>query len=218
MNTQPIDALALANEVRQENARLRRQLASLKPAEARRRAAELLRTPNQAVSASRIGTLLQAVPRIGATQCHTLLLQAGVRDSQRRVRSLTARQREALAYRLEHPRLVLPNSKLWIEPQGCCPRCGQRPDKTGQTPAAEPATSAPAPLDEGDPVVTDVRPGYDGCDVVTVCVPARQGVTVEAFIRRALGGTDSIAHHRRRFAGIPEPDQRGRKESREPTS
>lgn len=123
--SQRMQALQRANEIRIAKAQLRRDLTELSSAEARQRVALLLRSPDDVVGALQINALVCAVPRVGAGSCRELLRHAGIGDPQRRVRTLTVRQREALAMALEHPRLVRPGA-VWHEPRGCCPRCGQR--------------------------------------------------------------------------------------------
>lgn len=106
MTAQAMQALALANQIRSAGVAIRREMGALPSAESRRRAAELLRDPPDAIARMRVGYFLSGVHRLGKHRAHEFLFRAGLglQDERRigssdhtGVRTLTDRQREALA-------------------------------------------------------------------------------------------------------------------------
>lgn len=113
MSAQHLTALAHANEVRTTGARIRREMAGLSALESRRRAAEILRDPPDAIARMRVGHFLEGIKRCGSHRVSAIMRAAGIEpqywwnrrvgpmDWGARTRALTARQREALAEVLE---------------------------------------------------------------------------------------------------------------------
>lgn len=102
---QRLDALTLANKIRMDNARLRRQLAALTPHQGSVYVASLLLEPSGPIASFPIGRLLTSVNRIGERLMCQLLREAGIFSTTKRVGALSPRQRNALAELLqERPR------------------------------------------------------------------------------------------------------------------
>lgn len=91
------DALVRANEVRQRNAE---SLAQVRAVGADG-AAAILRAPTAEQGSMEISTLLLAIPGIGRWRIRELLRRARIDVATTRVRGLTERQRESVAYLLQ---------------------------------------------------------------------------------------------------------------------
>lgn len=101
--SQHLDALASANVTRFGIARVKREVAALDQCAGARRAAELLRNPDEDTGAMSIDTLLMAINRMGVIRMNRLFARArfAVPTRVRRIRELTPRQRELVASLLE---------------------------------------------------------------------------------------------------------------------
>lgn len=99
--TQCRDALRYANEIRLTNAHTVRTIQAQRYRSGAAHAAAILRDPQGAELAMRVGALLLAVRSVGATKMLRLLEAAGIGNDRKRLRELTVRQRRALADELE---------------------------------------------------------------------------------------------------------------------
>lgn len=101
--SQPLAALRRANAARTGIARVKAEVAALGQADGARRAAMMLRDPDEAVGAMTIDALILSVHRMGAARMVRLFNEARfpVATRHRRVRDLTERQRHLLADILE---------------------------------------------------------------------------------------------------------------------
>jgi len=98
-------ALAQANRVRHAQWEIKHELSeTLDRQRAKERAAAMLRHPDPVVSAMKVQHLLSAVPRVGPSKIAALLRAADCVTGDARIDRLTARQRGALADRLENGR------------------------------------------------------------------------------------------------------------------
>ena len=112
MTTQPLEALALANEVRCTGRRIRREMNALPIDESRKRAAELLRNPPPQIARMRVGLFLTGIHRYGPEMAQRALRAASlplawdyrigpIERLSDRARPLSERQRLRLADVLE---------------------------------------------------------------------------------------------------------------------
>lgn len=76
--SQHMDALAIANTIRCEGLRIRRELSALPVAESRQVAADLLRNPTEAIAAMRIGYFLTAIRLCGERRAAQLMNRASL--------------------------------------------------------------------------------------------------------------------------------------------
>lgn len=98
MSSQPLQALALANEVRLANAETCRRIAAMPYEQARHEVASILLDPDGRQARLRVVWLLRAVPRVGLLTARRMLAEADLEGREsRQLRDLTARQREVLA-------------------------------------------------------------------------------------------------------------------------
>ena len=97
--SQPLLALAKANQVRLAGAALRRELKRLSYEESRARVASLLESPPPPVLSLRLGHLLRACPRMGPVGASKIARSAGIRPGAETmaVRRLVGRERMRLA-------------------------------------------------------------------------------------------------------------------------
>jgi hypothetical protein len=76
--TQHLQALAYANEIRTEGARIRREMAALGSHEGLHRAAELLRDPPEEIARMRLGHFLRGIHRVGNARLHSFMRAATI--------------------------------------------------------------------------------------------------------------------------------------------
>lgn len=97
--SQHMDALAQANVVRFEIARVKGEIAALSRTDGALRVAALLRDPDDAAGAVRLDDLIASIRRVGPRQTVRLLRGCAISATARRyrVRELSARQRGLLA-------------------------------------------------------------------------------------------------------------------------
>lgn len=94
--SQPLEALQVANRVRVERQRLKREVAALPPAESRARAAELILEPPDALRTMLLVDLLSACQQIGGFRAERIMQRAQA-SPVKQLKALTVRQRLALA-------------------------------------------------------------------------------------------------------------------------
>lgn len=100
-----MQALNLANERRLHVSTARRELAAMRPDEARNHLAGIIRAPGDSPLASdQTARLLDALPGIGPSTVRILLLHAGIRDGRIHVGALSPLQKRNLADALMLPR------------------------------------------------------------------------------------------------------------------
>lgn len=99
---QKMGALALANEIRMSNARLRRDIGALSYSEGCERVADLLASPVGPVASLPIARLLKCINRVGDDGMIKFVRHAGIFSTTKRVRALTVRQRQALIWALRN--------------------------------------------------------------------------------------------------------------------
>jgi hypothetical protein len=99
---QRMSALARANEIRSENAKLSRAIGKLGALDARVKVAEVLLDPDEYVLAIPVDRLIKCIHGFGGERTAAVLRVAGV-VGQRRVRQLTERQRKVIARALRSP-------------------------------------------------------------------------------------------------------------------
>lgn len=112
MSAQAMEALAVANHIRIEGARIRREMGQLDSVESLRRAAEILQDPPEVISRMRLGHFLRGIKRVSDARVRSFMRAAALplsgeewvvgpceRNSDRR--PLTERQRLSLAAVLE---------------------------------------------------------------------------------------------------------------------
>jgi hypothetical protein len=80
MSKQSMQALAYANEIRCEGARLRREMNAMPFAESRFRAVELLLDPPEAIQHMRVQHFLLGIRRVGVRRVPKLVNRALLRD------------------------------------------------------------------------------------------------------------------------------------------
>ena len=99
MSVQSMQALARANEVRIENAHIRRELAKVPMREGKAKLADLLLDPPPALLSARLMHLLQGIDRVGPQVARAILRDAQILPpcQVKPLRMLTMRQRMALA-------------------------------------------------------------------------------------------------------------------------
>lgn len=96
--TQNMQALRLANEIRLTNAVTCKRISEMSQADARREVARLLvEDESRAFEALRIERLLTSVYRFGPATVRSACREIGVQYHGKRIANLTARQRVALA-------------------------------------------------------------------------------------------------------------------------
>jgi hypothetical protein len=97
--TQHMDALAFANEVRLAQADFKRQFKGMAYVDAAPIMADAIlhAADDSPVGKMRVRVLLVTLPRVGDAMVRRMEVDAGVRNSDRRLRELTPRQRQALA-------------------------------------------------------------------------------------------------------------------------
>ena len=78
MSAQSLQALAGANEIRLEGARLRREMGAMHFAASRRQCAKLLLNPPDSIARMRVGRLLMGVHRLGQVKGQRMLSLAGL--------------------------------------------------------------------------------------------------------------------------------------------
>lgn len=100
--SQPMQALALGNELRVKSARVKREIRALPRGDGFRRCAELLLDPPPCVESMRTGQLLGSIHQVGTKAIGTLIKRSEpARPIQhRRIRSLTLQERARLAHEL----------------------------------------------------------------------------------------------------------------------
>jgi len=100
---QHLQALASANQTRMGTAELRRQIRDAGPAKGAMLLARAIDRDHDdhILGSGRIGHMMRAVPRLGPTKVTKCLLAAGVYNQDKRLRELTARQRDAVVIQLE---------------------------------------------------------------------------------------------------------------------
>lgn len=97
VESQCMQALARANEIRAANALLSKEIRSLGPTVGLVRAARVLRTMEGESGAMPIARLLLSVHRLGDRKAGGVLRRAGISLGTRRIRDLTQRQRDHIA-------------------------------------------------------------------------------------------------------------------------
>jgi hypothetical protein len=106
--SQHMDALKLANEMRLAQTAFKTYIRGMGWIEAREALANEILDPSPAVAAMYLHKLLDGLPRGGPWQTERVLEQVGLRNTNRRLRELTERQRNVLA---DAVRESLPTSK-----------------------------------------------------------------------------------------------------------
>lgn len=98
-------ALLKANRVRLANGQTFRRIEGLPFGSSRLMAASVLRAPTEDQLSMRLWQLLGSVRSLGPSKIDRLLIRADIRaDPKRRLRELTQRQRDVIAYDLERHR------------------------------------------------------------------------------------------------------------------
>ena len=111
---QRMAALALANAVRTSNANTLKRIASMPYLDGIDAVIELLRDADEKgpFGVLTIRRLLLAPAKFGEGKVNDLLRAAGIGTGDRRLRQLTRRQREKLAFHLEHPQTLWPATRI----------------------------------------------------------------------------------------------------------
>ena len=109
-----MSALALANATRITNAKTLKRLGELNTLDGIDALIELLRDGDEKgpLGVIPIRRLLCAVRGLGDGKADNLLHAACIVSGDRKIRKLTRRQREMMAFHLEHPRTLWPGSRL----------------------------------------------------------------------------------------------------------
>jgi hypothetical protein len=107
-------ALAKANEIRIGKANLKRDLSLLSKQDGLKRAAHWVEHDydDTVIGSFRVAELVGSCPRCGQETVRRALRHAGIVNGQRRIRSLTDRQREALAFALRNRSALFPTTGL----------------------------------------------------------------------------------------------------------
>lgn len=110
---QRTEALALANHVRKVNSLLKKDIAALPERDGRRMVADLLSSPVEGAHGQlRISQLIKSIDRTGDRALFDTLRYAGIYNSDKRLRDLTARQRNALVEVLRDKSALYPKTRL----------------------------------------------------------------------------------------------------------
>lgn len=98
IQSQPMQALTRANDVRRNTAELKNQIRALSPRAGAELAADIIENDeDELCGAIRILALLLCVRRLGEHKVMKCLITAGIVNADRRLRDLTPRQRKAVA-------------------------------------------------------------------------------------------------------------------------
>lgn len=104
-------ALALANQIRTDKAKLKARITSLGYATGAAMAAALVDDRhNDIAGAFSVREIIRCVPKLGDVAVHEAVKHCGIRTADRKLRDLTDRQRDELAHVLRNRKVLFPHS------------------------------------------------------------------------------------------------------------